>query len=338
MPSRSYSIVIPARNEEKYIERLLDSIVALDYPKDKLEVFVVDGESDDKTAELVQDYCSRFPHIHLILNPDRVTPISLNMGIMASTTDVRIILGAHSEIHSDYIKECEKAFEVSNADCVGGIIDNVYENQTSASVGKAMSSRFGVGNAHFRTGTFEGFVDTVAFGAYKKEVFDTIGYFDEDLVRNQDDEFNYRLLASGRKIWLSSSIRCKYYVRASFKKLWKQYYQYGYWKVFVNKKHKAITTIRQLVPFFMVVYTLALLLGTMVYPNYVYLFSLPLFAYLLLGLSMSVSAGEGIAQKAQIWFTFFILHYGYGLGYLVGIFHFYLLGKKPSEKSKALSR
>ena len=201
-----------------------------------------------------------------------------------------------------------------------------------------MSSAFGVGNAHFRTGSKNGFVDTVAFGAYRNEVFEKIGYFDEDLIRNQDDEFNFRLLQNGFKIYLNSNIKSKYYVRASFSKLYKQYYQYGYWKVYVNKKHKAVTSIRQLVPLFFVLF---LFLGfTLSFLHWILgtLFSLGLLAYIGLAIVFASQKSTSFEKITGIAYTFFLLHFSYGLGYLVGIFDFIALNKGPRISSQKLTR
>ena len=230
-----------------------------DYKDGAIDVFVCDGMSTDATTALVEKYALTHPMVHVLMNKKQTTPFALNLGIRKSEADVVIILGAHSELYPDYISKCMEAFSLgTNIGCTGGIIENEYENETAEVIGKAMSSSFGVGNAHFRTGNKNGYVDTVAFGAYKREVFSKVGYFDEELIRNQDDEFNYRVTKAGFKIYLYSEIRCKYFVRASFGKLFKQYYQYGYWKVYVAKKHHAVTTFRQLVPLFFVLF----LIGT----------------------------------------------------------------------------
>ncbi len=251
----SISITIPARNEEKYIEKCILSILSADYPQEKIKIFVCDGLSTDNTREIVSSLSNKHKNIQLIDNEKQTTPFALNLGLKASNCAIKIILGAHAEIDKDFIKNNVSVLnDYPEVGCAGGIIENVYENESAETIGLAMSSAFGVGNAHFRTGSKNGFVDTVAFGAYRKEVFEKIGYFDEDLIRNQDDEFNFRLLQNGFKIYLNSNIKSKYYVRASFSKLYKQYYQYGYWKVYVNKKHKAVTSIRQLVPLFFILF------------------------------------------------------------------------------------
>jgi glycosyltransferase involved in cell wall biosynthesis len=333
------SIIIPCRNEEAYIEKCLQSIVETNYPKEKLEVFVVDGMSDDKTRSIIQDYAEKHHYIHLIDNKKQTTPFALNIGIQASVSDVKIILGAHATIDKDYIFHSVNILKNQpETACVGGVIENVYENNVSKVIGKAMSSVFGVGNATFRTGGVDGYVDTVAFGAYRSEVFDKIGYFDEDLVRNQDDEFNFRLIAHGYKIFLSNSIKSKYYVRASFKKLQKQYFQYGYWKVFVNQKHQTITTVRQLFP---ALFVLGVFLGFFVvlfFPLMKYFYFMMLGLYVLLASYFSFKKSEKNVDFFAVIFSFLILHFSYGLGYLKGIVDFYIMYKKPGEKTKTLSR
>ncbi len=332
----SVSIIIPCRNEESYIKNCVLSVINNDYPSELITVYVCDGLSDDGTREIVNQLCSEYPQVFLIDNDKQTTPYALNLGLQKSTADIKIILGAHSELDKNFIKENVQSFNIDTIiGCTGGIIENVYENSTSEVIGAAMSSSFGVGNAHFRTGNKDGFVDTVAFGAYKKEVFDKIGYFDESLTRNQDDEYNYRLIKNGFKIYLSKKIKCKYFVRASFKKLFRQYYQYGYWKVFVNKKHKTVTTIRQLIPLFFVLFlifgSLASLLNTFI----LYSFLAILVIYIVLALLAAIRLKKNIILLI---YSFIILHSSYGSGYLLGIIDFLILNKNPNKKSTKLSR
>ncbi len=337
--SNHYTIIIPARNEEKYIECCLDSIIGLNYPKDNVEVLVLDGMSEDRTRDIVKEFSDRYPFIKLLINEKQTAPFAFNKGIKNSKNSVIIILGAHSEMHSEYLNECEKAFEKDSAiGCVGGLIENIYENKLSQAIGSAMSSSFGVGNANFRTGGKEGYVDTVAFGAYKREVFKKSGLFDEDLTRNQDDEFNFRIIQSGFKIWLSKAIKAKYHVRASFKKLWRQYYQYGYWKVYVNKKHKTITTWRQLVP---AAFVSGLFIGLFFSLLFPVLWWLYLFVLILYIFGALYSAGKFVGKGASmslVLFSFLILHCSYGLGYLEGILRFLILRKNPAKSKEIITR
>jgi glycosyltransferase involved in cell wall biosynthesis len=333
------AIIIPCRNEEKYIGRCITSIQELNYPQQKLYVYICDGMSDDGTRDVLKSYSKKESNIHLLENERKTTPFALNLGIKTSPADINIILGAHSEVDKDFVLENVKAFKQGNQiGCTGGVIKNVYEDSMAELIGLAMSSVFGVGNAHFRTGTKSGYVDTVAFGAYKREVFDKIGYFDEELARNQDDEFNYRLLKNGFKIYLSPAIQSKYYVRGSIKKLYKQYFQYGFWKVYVNKKHKAITTIRQLIPFLFVVFLiLGSILSTLSSKILISFISV-LLIYLITAFFFGYKLSKRITTSLKLMFLFFVLHISYGLGYLKGIVWFILFNKKPHLRHSNLSR
>lgn len=320
------TIVIPCRNEEQYIGRCLQAIVEADYPQDLLEVIVCDGLSEDKTQQIVQEYSLKYPWIQLLLNLHQTTPHALNLGIENASGDLIVIFGAHAEMHTDYLVQCVNSlYAHPDAGGVGGILLNQFENPMSEMIGSAMSSVFGVGDAHFRTGTREGYVDTVVFGAYRKEVFIKAGLFDEELVRNQDDEFNYRLLQNGYKLWLDKSIVSKYYVRSSLKRLFNQYYEYGLWKVYVNKKHRAITTIRQLVPF---LFVLLLLVGGIasffsqwIFFGYLFLIAV----YFFLAVVFSLRQVNQFTRVPKLVLIFFVLHASYGFGYLTGVIKFLFL-------------
>jgi glycosyltransferase involved in cell wall biosynthesis len=333
------AVVIPCKNEKGYISKCLDSVLKADYPEELKQIFVCDGKSTDGTTDIIKEYCKKFPFIQLLNNVFETTPYALNLGIESSDADIMIILGAHSEIYPDYIKQCIESF-MKNASigCVGGTIENIYENETAEKISTAMSSPFGVGNAYFRTGTKSGYVDTVAFGAYKREVFEKAGLFDTDLTRNQDDEFNYRVTKVGYKIFLSEKIRSKYYVRSSFKKLFIQYYQYGFWKVYVNKKHKTITTYRQLVPFFLVLFLLLGLFISLLYNNLLKIYFASLIFYVLLILLFAVMNSKKIRLIPGLSWAFVILHISYGIGYTYGIIYFLMLNLKPGKKFSELSR
>jgi len=331
------SVIIPCKNEEQYIEKCIESVLKNNY-KD-IKVIVCDGKSTDNTQDIVRRLEAIHPQVKLLINERETTPFALNLGIKSINSDVYLILGAHAELALDHIENAvqllNKKYEVG---CVGGILENVYSDDTSEAIGMAMSSRFGVGDAKFRTGAKDGYVDTVAFGAYRKEVFEKIGYFDDELTRNQDDEFNYRLTQSGFKIYFSNSIRSKYYVRGSFEKLFKQYYQYGYWKVLVNKKHNTITTIRQLIPLFFVLFLIfgggLAFLSKFVMSTFV----IVLLLYFLLGGFSAVNQAKGILKTGKVLLAFFILHISYGIGYLIGLFDFFILNKNSTQKAQSTSR
>lgn len=337
--NKTVSITIPCRNEELYIEKCVVSLLENSYPNKLITIYVCDGLSDDKTRDIVKKISEKHDNVLLLDNKKKTTPYALNIGLKKSRADIKIILGAHSEVDKDFIKESVHTFERDEEiGCVGGVLENIYENSISEIIGIAMSSPFGVGNAHFRTGAKDGYVDTVAFGAYKSEIFEKIGYFDESLTRNQDDEFNFRVIKNGFKIFLSKKIKCKYYVRGSFKKLYRQYYQYGYWKVFVNKKHRTVTSIRQLIPLFFVLFVCIGGGLSFIHHYILYVYFALCSIYILMAILYAFKATKNITHTPQIIYSFLILHISYGSGYLLGIIDFLLLNKNPNKNEVKMSR
>ncbi|MBK8338670.1 MAG: glycosyltransferase family 2 protein [Flavobacteriales bacterium] len=333
------SIVIPCRNEQGFIGRCLSSIEAADLDRDRTLVLICDGRSEDGTRDVVRSFTGRLPWMHLVDNPQRTTPHALNAGLRHAPFDVGIILGAHATIAKDHVTAALAALRGDpEAGCAGGVIQNAYEDDRSRRIGAAMAHPFGVGNAHFRTGKKRGHVDTVAFGAYRKEVFERVGWFDELLVRNQDDEFNYRVTKAGFAILLDPDIRSTYYVRASYRKLFRQYFQYGYWKVYVNRKHGTVTTGRQLVP---AIWVAALVLGgmgTLVFGVLLSFWILGVLAYGMASLYSAFRASDRVGDVPGVWWSFVVLHMAYGLGYWKGIVDHLVLRRKTDPKYTASSR
>lgn len=339
------SVTIPCRNEKAFIAECIEAIYKADLPQNcQLFVYIVDGMSDDGTREIIDGLMPIYPNLHRVDNRQQLTPFAFNLGLKKlDHADYYQIIGARHIISKNYLIN---AITILKADpsiwCVGGRIVNEYMNETGRIIAISMSTAFGMGLGNFRTLQKSGYTDTVTSPMYPKFVFDKIGYFDENLVRNQDDDFNYRVTESGGKIFYDHEISLKYYVRGNFKGLWKQFFQYGYWKVYVNKKHKAVTTLRQLVPPLFVTYLLFLILvGIVIGCTFTtFILALPLFLYLALASFYSFKAEQSDKKTTvfQIFKTFPILHISYGLGYLKGIIHFLFLGKQPSEKEKTLSR
>jgi GT2 family glycosyltransferase len=334
------SVIIPCRNEEKHIAFCIEAIFANELDaSDTLEVLVIDGMSDDKTIEIVKSLQARYSTLHILKNKQKVTPVAFNLGIKASKGEYIQIVGARQLISKNYLKIAKNTFE-ENKDiwCVGGKVINVYENKESEIIGLAMSSPFGVGGGNFRVAQKSCYTDTVGTPMYPRRVIDKVGLFNEDLVRNQDDEYNYRVLKNGGKIYLNTEIELKYYVRASITNLYKQYYQYGYWKVYVNRLHKTITTLRQLIPLLFVIGIISGLLLALIVPYFNILYLTALFCYLIL----SIFFANKLTRKSEFIFKiikiFVILHWSYGYGYLRGVIDFYVLRIKPSNKSTSLSR
>jgi len=339
MNNTKVSVVIPCKNEQDYILACLDSVFNSDYPSELIEVLVCDGKSDDSTPELVKNYSQQNPRVRYLVNDNIITPFALNLGIVNSSGDVILILGAHTELAPNYISCCVDLLDkIPKVWCVGGVLKNVSNDELTTSISLAMSSPFGVGNAHFRTGEKDGFVDTVAFGAYHKKVFYKIGLFDEELARNQDDEFNFRMLRNGGRIWLTTATSAKYFVRSSFSKLFQQYFQYGYWKVCVNKKHRRITTIRQMVPAIFVLGLFAGIITVILFPHRWEYLALYLFIYFASASLYALKVAQSVSRFFAVLFSFFILHVSYGMGYLEGIVNFILLNRKPSKGKSELTR
>jgi len=235
------SIVIPCRNEAQYIEECIDAIYSCDLPENtQMQVFVVDGMSNDGTREIVQGIKSKFIGLELVDNTKQLTPFAFNLGIKAGgIVDFVQIIGARHIVSKNYINECIAKLESDNSVwCVGGKILNEFNSEEGELISKAMSTSFGMGIGNFRTLDKSGFTDTVTSPMYPFWVFEKIGFFDEDLVRNQDDDYNYRVTKAGGKIYFLNEIELRYYVRSTVEGLKRQFFQYGYWKVFVNKNTK----------------------------------------------------------------------------------------------------
>lgn len=333
------SVIMPVRNEAQYIGRAIASIQRAGAAVRSFEIIVVDGMSDDNTRSVVTDLQGTDERIRLLDNPHRTVPHAMNIGINAAVGDVIVRVDGHAEVDPEFLAAGLRELAAHpECACVGGPIENVDLDEGSGAISLAMGSWFGVGNARFRTGGAEGYVDTLAFGAYRKADLIAVGLFDEDLVRNQDDEINFRLVAAGRKIWFSHAIRSRYFVRSDRSKLFRQYFQYGYWKVYVNRKHATFTNTRQLVPPLFVL-TLGLLLLTAPFLGVARAgLALVLGAYLLVATSVAFGLTRRPATAVQVLMAFFTLHVGYGLGYLAGVRDFIVLRRNPATSSTELSR
>ena len=337
------AVIIPCRNEVNSIAECIHAIYNSALPNDcSVDLFVVDGKSNDGTIELLEDLKKTYLSLKIVVNEKQLTPFAFNLGIIAGKgCDYFQIIGARQLISTNYLKDAVGILQKNNAIwCVGGAVENVYQNNEGKIIANAMATSFGMGLGNFRTLDKSDYVDTVGTPMYPAWVFQKIGYFDEELVRNQDDDFNYRVLQADGKIFFNADISLKYYVRGDYKGLWMQFFQYGYWKVYVNKKHKAVTTIRQLVPPMFTFYMLTLIISTLISFDFFKIFSIPFILYLLISLyfSLKITKEDVEIGFIKVFKTFPILHLSYGLGYLKGILDFILLRKKPSDKQKRLSR
>lgn len=334
------SVTIPCLNEKPYIEECIHAIYANKVNEGiELFVFVVDGMSTDGTRDVVKALKSQYPTLTLVDNSIRLTPFAFNLGIKSMEADYYQVVGARHILSDNYLQTSLDILEKDkNIWCVGGRIVNSYINHTGEIIANAMSTAFGMGIGNFRTLEKSGFTDTVTSPMYPAWVFDKIGYFDEVLIRNQDDDFNFRVTKNGGKIFYEHGISLKYYVRGNFQNLSKQFFQYGYWKVYVNKKHHTVTTLRQLVPPLFVIY-LALLAVTLVIGGWFFAVGSGLFIiYLLLNLFFSLQITISTNDVFKTMRAYTTMHIAYGAGYLKGIWHFIIQKRTPSEREKSLSR
>ncbi len=319
------TLIMPIWNEAGFIERSLGAVLAQDYPTDRLEVLVVDGLSDDGTREVVARLLAGRPHARLLDNPRRIVPTALNLALAEARGEVVVLVGGHTLIAPDYVRRCVEALAETGADCAGGVLSTVAEAGVTQSIALAQSSRFGVGDASFRVGRERGgYVDTVAFGAYRRQIFERIGLFDEELVRNQDDEFNYRLRAAGGRIWLDPRIRSTYYARSTLRSLWRQYFQYGFWKVRVFQKVPGSAQWRHWAPPLFALAVVGGLGAALALPPLRPLYAGGLTLYLLTNLAVSacIAARAGWRHLLRLPPAFVALHLAYGLGFWAGMAHF----------------
>ncbi len=322
------SIVMPIRNEACHIARALEAVLTQDYPRDKIEVLVVDGMSDDGTREIVARFIERDSRVRLIDNPSRIVPTALNRGIREARGDIIVRVDGHTVIAQDYVRKCVEALDTTNADNVGGTMNAVGQTVAAQAIALASSSRFGVGNALFHYADAARWVDTVYMGAYHREVFDRIGLFDEELVRNQDDEFNFRLTRAGGKIWLDPEIRSDYFSRATLHALWKQYFEYGFWKVRVIQKHGRPASWRHLVPgAFVLALVASAALGMVSRAPLPFLLVVALYAFASLAVSLWLAAHRGWRYLPLLPLAFATMYLAYGVGFAIGTVNFALLNR-----------
>ena len=334
------SVIMPVRNEAAFIERSVGAVASQDYPHDRMEILIADGMSEDGTRESVSSLQQRHSHLKLIDNPGKIVAAGLNAALRVAKGEIIVRVDGHCEVAPDYLRRCVWHLLHDEVEAVGGPVETIGESLTARAIATAMSSRFGVGGSAFRvanSGTQ--FTDTVAFPAYTRSVLDRGGPFDEELVRNQDDEYNYRLRKLGVKILLASDIRSQYYSRATLAKLGSQYFQYGYWKVRVMQKHPRQMQPRQFVPALFVATVLGGLLMTPIIPLMGYVAGLIVTLYAVAVITASIFSAR--RTKWQLLpllpIAFAILHWAYGVGFLFGLVRFWNRWGEGKNRAHAAS-
>jgi succinoglycan biosynthesis protein ExoA len=325
-PTETVTIVMPVRNEEATIAPSLQAALSQDYPPESMEILIVDGESTDSTRTVAErllegsSSAKRFARVSILSNPGLTAPAGLNLGLRVARGDVIIRLDGHCVVPRGYVTACVALLRASDAECVGGRIVGSTSGHKGKAIGLAQASLFGGGGARFRLANPKaGPADTVPFGAYRRSVFDHNGGFDEELVRDQDEELNFRIRKAGGTVWLDPSLVIQYRNREKTTALWRQYFGYGFYKVRVMQKRKALLSWRHVVP---PVFVVALVTSCMVALGsrrirVVLWMAIP---YGLANLSASLWVGRRRLDCLPFLpVAFAAMHTAYGVGFLAGL-------------------
>lgn len=319
------SIICPIYNEEKYIRNFLDSLLQQDYPKDNIEIIIVDGKSKDMTRDILAEYIVKYPFIRLIDNPERIVPYAMNRGIDVAKGNIIMRLDAHTFYQPNYISVLVDGLRRLKADNVGSVCktDVLNKNPKSLAIREVLGNKFGVGNSTFRTGIdHEQEVETVPFGCWPKEVFEKYGKYDVRLVRNQDIELNKRIIRGGGKIYILPDTYCTYLARETWGALSKNNYGNGLWNiltVFYTKTFSSLS-LRHFIPLLFVLSLIVPLILALFWWPISSVSAVSLIAYI--SLISAVSLKLYLVKHLNFWYlllTFFVLHLSYGWGSMIGI-------------------
>lgn len=321
------SVVVPCRNEAAHLDAFLRSVLAQQLDTgDTLQLVVADGASDDGTRELLAERAAAEPRLLVIDNPERIVSTGLNRAVALADGEVIVRMDVHTVYADDYVRQCARVLQATGATCVGGPWAPLASGGRARAIGRAIArafaSDFGSGGAASRRVDFEGEVDTVYLGAWRRADLLRLGGFDETLVRNQDDELNLRIRRGGGRVWQSPAIRSGYTPRASFTALARQFWQYGYWKVAVIRKHRLPASPRHLMPFALVLLAATLAAAGLAWPV----------AWGFLAALLALYAGAALGSAARLappwrepgqWlaigWAYACMHVSYGLGFARGI-------------------
>jgi succinoglycan biosynthesis protein ExoA len=335
------SVIIPCRNEVGHIRACLDSIFGQERNGISMEVLVADGMSDDGTRQILGEFEQRFENLRVLDNPGKIASTGLNRAVRESTGEIIVRMDAHSLCSPDYVRSSVDVLQETNADNVGGPALTRAEGYLAQAIAHAFHTRFASGGAKFHNPQYEGPVDTVTYGCWRKPTLERLGLFDEKLVRGQDDELNLRLVASGGRVWQSPRIISWYSPRAGLARLFRQYLQYGFWKVAVIRKHRKLPSWRNIVPSVSALVGIALLLGwagagvcgAVLWEHAFIGVWLALVAFYLLasvGTAFLVARREGWIFFPALPLVFATYHFSYALGFLLAVLYHPLIWEPPS--------
>ena len=322
---RLVSVIVPCRNEMRYLHPFMRSLQTQEMPEGvAMEVLIADGMSTDGTRAALDEYRAADPRIVVFDNPRGIVPPGLNEAVRRAHGTVIVRMDVHSEYAPDYVRQCLAVLEETGADNVGGPARTMAEGYMQKAIALAYHSGFACGGARFHDPSYEGAVDTVTFGCWPRRTLEETGPFDELLVRNQDDEHNLRILRRGGRIWQSPRIRCWFKPRSSLRALFRQYAQYGFYKVYVIRKHRLPASPRHLVPAAFVGGLAGLVLLAPFYSPAAILAVLGAGAYAAASVAAAVLACRtpgGLKYLPVLPLVFAVYHLSYGLGFLRGLVH-----------------
>jgi succinoglycan biosynthesis protein ExoA len=314
------SIVVPARNEERHIGDCLEALQRQTYPHELLEILVADGRSSDRTPDLVRKASAGDSRVKLLENPSGRTAAALNIGIEAANGSVICRMDGHAIPADDYVERCVTVLQETRAWCVGGQMQKVGATSVGRAIALAATSRFGVGDSTFHYATEPREVESVFLGCWPREVFEKIGLFDTELVRNQDDELSYRIRRAGGSIWFDPGIRVRYFARDSLRGVFSQHRQYGRWKVRVFQKHPGAVRWRHLVPGAFVASLGSGLLTPIFVPfGYLALAAGSAYVAAVAVVVARLRSTHGDVRRTHLAGAFAAMHLGYGLGLWQGL-------------------
>ncbi len=311
------SVIIPVYNEEKYIGRCLSSLSEQTYPKEDLEYLLIDGGSTDSTVSIIESYMDKLP-VRILNNEKKLVTYALNLGISQAKGDYIVRVDAHSLYNNDYIEKCIYYLENTDADNVGGIAITKGEGFCGSANAEILSSAFGVGNSQFRIGAKSGYVDTVPFGAFRREIFDKIGLFNPELPRSEDNDFNSRIISAGGKVFLAADIVFSYFCRSTVSGLLNQGLKNGNSLFLTLRVNPHAMKLRHYIPFIFLLSLIILPVASAIFAPFGWLLAAEWTAYTLLDIYFSA---KNFSIKSFFYklVMYPLFHITYGAGSFIGM-------------------
>lgn len=318
--SLKLSVIVPIYNEERFIEACVASLLAQDFPQEEMELLLVDGASTDRTPELLEKLAKEHPSVIRVLqNPKRIQSAAMNLGAKAARGTYLIRVDAHADYPPNYFSRCVSLMEETGAQNVGCIWNTQGKTPKAQMIAMMLTSPFGVGGAAFRTGGKSGWVDTVPFGTFRKDYYESIGGFDERLARSEDNEINYRIRKNGGKIYMTDEMAVTYYCRETVSALGRMAFANGKWNVIAAKLCPGSMSLKYFVPLAFVLSLIVMPFLCLLHPVFCWLFAAELVLYLGLSLYFALQKTHEVKKLLRLWLLFPAFHIPYGLGSLAGL-------------------